>query len=220
MRLYKIKIFSILLFFPFAGFSQLNDFQSWTSVSIGYSVNKKNEFNLEQSLRLHQNLNNWSTTFTELSYFHKMNKYFSFGLGYRYSFKNRSDFYLTAQRIYLSFKAKKKINDFILNYRLNLQTEYLGINHRENWQTPKSYNRHLFKIKYKISKKIKPYLAYELFIALGKQIYFTSKYRLTGGLYYSFNKKNHINIFYRYQNVHFYIPSNTYILGISYKYNL
>ena len=214
------KIILILFLLPFALFSQINDFQIWTSVNLGYSLNKKNEFNLEQSLRTFQNANTWSNVFTELSYTHKLNKHFFVGAIYRFSFKNRLDYYLTAHRLSFVFKAKKKINDFGLNYRFIIQSEMLGIKQKQDWILPKWYNRHQFKLKYKISKKLKPYLSYEMYIALGEQFSPFNKYRITGGTTYNFNKKNSINIYYRYQNIHFFIPFNSYILGISYKYNL
>jgi hypothetical protein len=214
------KLILILFFVPFGLFAQFNDFQTWTSVNLGYLLNKKNDFNLEQSYRTMYNLNNWSTIFTELSYYHKINKNFSVGGTYRFSFKNRLDYYLTAHRFYISLKAKKKINDFSLNYRCILQTEYLGVQQKNDWIIPKSYNRHQFKVKYKISKKIKPYIAYEFYIALDEQFNFGNKYRLTGGITYNFNKKNSINIFYKYQKLNFIETFNVYILGISYKYNI
>jgi len=214
------KLIFILFFVPFGLFAQFNDFQTWTSVNIGYSLNKKNDFNLEQSFRTMQNVNNWSTVFTELSYSYKINKHFSVGGAYRFSFKNRLDYYLTAHRISFNIKAKKKISDFYLNYRFLLQAEYLGINQRYDWVIPKSYNRHQFKLKYKLSKKIRPYIAYELYLAIDETFLQLGKYRLTGGTTYNFNKKNSINIFYRYQRVNFLETFNTYILGISYKYNL
>jgi len=213
-------LFFLLFFAPFGLFAQFNDFQIWTSINLNYSLNKKNNFNIEQSFRTMQNVNNWSTTFSELSYYHKINKNFYVGGAYRCSFKNRLDYYLTAHRLYISLKAKKKINDFSLNYRCILQTEYLGVQQRHDWIVPKMYNRHQFKLRYKLSKKIRPYIAYELYLALEEPFVQFGKYRLTGGTTYNFNKKNSIHIFYRYQKVNFLETFNTYILGISYKYNL
>jgi hypothetical protein len=214
------KLYIILFFIPFALFSQISDLEIWSSVNISHKLNKRNEINFEQSLRTFQNSSNWNTIFSEISYSHDFNKYISVGVAYRFSIENKLDYSLNNHRLFPFLQLKKKINDFAFSYRFALQTEYSGINRQEGWQTPKSYNRHQLKVKYKFTKKILPFFSYELYYLLSNEFYFTDKYRLTGGINYKFNKNNSLKVFYRYQRVQYNSKINLYIIGISFKYNL
>lgn len=214
------KLVLILFLLPLLGVAQFNDFQTWTSLELDYELNKKNQFNLEQSLRTVQNATSWRTIFTEINYNHNINKHLSLGVGYRYSYRNKLDYSINSNRITANLKIKTKISRFTFSYRLRFQSEYPNINKQEKLKRPTTYNRHLTKLKYKLTKKIKIYLSSEIYLLINGPIYFSDKYRLTGGSAYKFNKRNTINLFYRYQKEQFIIPTNTYILGVKYKYNL
>ena len=204
----------IFFLFPLLSFTQTEDFQLWSSVSLNYSVNKKLEFKLTESLRLRENVSLISRQFSELRSTYKINKSFRLNAGYRFlriiSIEKQTNL---RHRFYFDIIKRKKIKRIRVFSRLRSQYQ-TGINYNE------FYTRGKLGALYNIRKTpFDPEFSSEIFFNnTKKQI---DKLRYTLALSFPFNKKIKSNIFYRIQTEKNIVNPNTfYILGLGLEYNL
>ena len=204
----------IFFLFPLLSFTQTEDFQLWSSVSINYSVNKKLEFKLTESLRLRENVSLISRQFSELRSTYRINKSFRLNAGYRFlriiSIEKQTNL---RHRFYFDIINRKKIKRIRVFSRLRSQYQ-TGINYNE------FYTRGKLGALYNIRKTpFDPEFSSEIFFDnKKKQI---DKLRYTLALSFPFNKKIESNIFYRIQTEKNIVNPNTfYILGLGLEYNL
>ena len=204
----------IFFLFPLLSFTQTEDFQLWSSVSLNYSVNKKLEFKLTESLRLRENVSLISRQFSELRSTYRINKSFRLNAGYRFlrviSIEKQTNL---RHRFYFDIIKRKKIKRIRVFSRLRSQYQ-TGINYNE------FYTRGKLGALYNIRKTpFDPEFSSEIFFNnTKKQI---DKLRYTLALSFPFNKKIKSNIFYRIQTEKNMVNPNTfYILGLGLEYNL
>ena len=204
----------IFFLFPLLSFTQTEDFQLWSSVSLNYSVNKKLEFKLTESLRLRENVSLISRQFSELRSTYRINKSFRLNAGYRFlrviSIEKQTNL---RHRFYFDIIKRKKIKRIRVFSRLRSQYQ-TGINYNE------FYTRGKLGALYNIRKTpFDPEFSSEIFFNnTKKQI---DKLRYTLALSFPFNKKIKSNIFYRIQTEKNIVNPNTfYILGLGLEYNL
>jgi len=208
------KLSFIFFLFPLLSFTQTEDFQLWSSVSINYSVNKKLDFKLTESLRLRENVSLISRQFSELRSTYRINKSFRLNAGYRFlriiSIEKQTNL---RHRFYFDIINRKKIKRIRFFSRLRSQYQ-TGINYNE------FYTRGKLGALYNIRKTpFDPEFSSEIFFDnKKKQI---DKLRYTLALSFPFNKKIKSNIFYRIQTEKNIVNPNTfYILGLGLEYNL
>ena len=208
------KLSFIFFLFPLLSFTQTEDFQLWSSVSINYSVNKKLDFKLTESLRLRENVSLISRQFSELRSTYRINKSFRLNAGYRFlriiSIEKQTNL---RHRFYFDIINRKKIKRIRFFSRLRSQYQ-TGINYNE------FYTRGKLGALYNIRKTpFDPEFSSEIFFDnKKKQI---DKVRYTLALSFPFNKKIKSNIFYRIQTEKNIVNPNTfYILGLGLEYNL
>ena len=204
----------IFFLFPLLSFTQTEDFQLWSSASINYSVNKKLEFKLTESLRLRENVSLISRQFSQLRSTYKINKSFRLNAGYRFlrtiSIEKQTNL---RHRFYFDIINRKKIKRIRVFSRLRSQYQ-TGINYNE------FYTRGKLGALYNIRKTpFDPEFSSEIYFDnKKKQI---DKLRYTLALSFPFNKKIKSNIFYRIQTEKNIVNPNTfYILGLGLEYNL
>jgi len=204
----------IFFLFPLLSFTQTEDFQLWSSVSLNYSVNKKLEFKLTESLRLRENVSLISRQFSELRSTYKINKSFRLNAGYRFLRTISIEKQINLRhRFYFDIIKRKKIKRIRVFSRLRSQYQ-TGINYNE------FYTRGKLGALYNIRKTpFDPEFSSEIFFNnTKKQI---DKLRYTLALSFPFNKKIKSNIFYRIQTEKNMVNPNTfYILGLGLEYNL
>ena len=208
------KLSFIFFLFPLLSFTQTEDFQLWSSASINYSVNKKLDFKLTESLRLRENVSLISRQFSELRSTYRINKSFRLNAGYRFlriiSIEKQTNL---RHRFYFDIINRKKIKRIRVFSRLRSQYQ-TGINYNE------FYTRGKLGALYNIRKTpFDPEFSSEIFFDnKKKQI---DKLRYTLALSFPFNKKIKSNIFYRIQTEKNKVNPNTfYILGLGLEYNL
>jgi len=208
------KLSFIFFLFPLLSFTQTEDFQLWSSASINYSVNKKLDFKLTESLRLRENVSLISRQFSELRSTYRINKSFRLNAGYRFlriiSIEKQTNL---RHRFYFDIINRKKIKRIRVFSRLRSQYQ-TGINYNE------FYTRGKLGALYNIRKTpFDPEFSSEIFFDnKKKQI---DKLRYTLALSFPFNKKIKSNIFYRIQTEKNIVNPNTfYILGLGLEYNL
>ena len=204
----------IFFLFPLLSFTQTEDFQLWSSLSINYNVNKKLDFKLTESLRLRENVSLISRQFSELRSTYRINKSFRLNAGYRFlrtiSFEKQTNL---RHRFYFDIINRKKIKRIRVFSRLRSQYQ-TGINYN------KFYTRGKLGALYNIRKTpFDPEFSSEIYFDnKKKQI---DKLRYTLALSFPFNKKIKSNIFYRIQTEKNIVNPNTfYILGLGLEYNL
>ena len=196
--------------------SQVNDFQTWNSISINYSLSKKSHLIFKESVRLSENSTFASNIFSQIFFSQKINKHFYLSLGYRFSNKSKVDDNYNKHYFYLETSINKKIKKIYLSYRLRFQDVYKSIYRTDNWMFPETFLRNKFTLSYKLQKKIKLYISNEFYFQFNNKTEF-NKYRVSLGTKYKINKTQSMSIFYRHQQSSSYTLLNDYIVGIGYK---
>ena len=103
--------FLLIFILPISVFSQENDFQTWTSISVSKKIMKKTNLTIKQGVRFRENSSLYSKLFTDLKIKSKYNKHFSFAIGYRFSNDWNKQLELSQKnRVYsdIYYKAKYK----------------------------------------------------------------------------------------------------------------
>lgn len=224
----KIKFIALIstLFFSISSYAQdedLTDWESWNSVGLKYKLNKKWSFELEEHLRLKENISEISRYFTQLGAQYKINKHFKVGAAARYISKNDNtgavQGYDNYFRYHLEALYDHKINDFKLEYRLRYQNKNeLGEDDYAN-----QHLRLKAAVTYNIRNwKLDPEISAEIFdhFEKGEENGF-DKYRITIGSAYNMKKFGKIKFYYRYKrqlNEEF--PETKNIIGLKYTYTI
>ena len=212
------------------GFSQskdVKDLESWTSIGLKYKLNKKWSFELEEQLRLDENISEIGEYFTQLNAEYSISKNFDIGGGLRYIRENDNKGNIQGYENYFRFNLdasyKHKINNFSIKYRLRYQNKNeLGVS-TDDGDYAKQNLRFKTSIGYDIKKwKLDPKFSAEIFnhFEEGEDNGF-SKYRLTLGTDYKIKNFGKIGLFYRMEKeLNVDIPETTNIIGLKYTYTL
>ena len=182
-----------LLFFSFSGFSQENDFQTWTSISVSRKIIKKTNLTIKQGVRFRENSSLYSKLFTDLKIKSKYNKYFSFAIGYRFSNDWNKQLELTKKnRFYSDINYKEKYKKrFLFDARARFQTQ-------GNIEGYATIFRHKSALAYNIPKtKLEPSVALEYFLPFESML--IDKLRYTIGLSHPITKDLDVELVYRIQ---------------------
>ncbi|MEO9510952.1 MAG: DUF2490 domain-containing protein [Flavobacteriaceae bacterium] len=205
-----------------------NDLESWNSITIKYKPNKKWNFELQEQLRLDENISEVSEYFTQLSVERSIFKNFDFGVGLRFIRENDNEGsiqgYENHFRFHLDAMYKHKINDLTLKYRLRYQNKNdLSVSTSEG-DYAKQNIRFKAGLEYNFkSWKLDPKFSAELFNRFQKDDDDNgfSKYRLTLGTDYKFKKLGKLGLFYRIEkDLNETIPETTNIIGLKYVYTI
>jgi hypothetical protein len=212
------------------GFSQnddTSDLENWSSIGLKYELNKKWSFELEEQIRLDENISEISEYFTQFDASYDLLKNFKLGGGLRYIRENDNEGNIQGYENHFWFNIdatyKQKLNDFTLKYRLRYQNKNeLGVSASEG-DFAKQKLRFKTGVAYNIKKwKLDPEFSAELFHDFGKEETSEfSKYRLTFGTEYDIKKLGTIGLFYRIEKeLNTSIPETTNIIGLSYTYTI
>ena len=224
--------FKILLciFFVNIGFTQSNekaDLEGWSSITLKYKHNKKLSFDLEEQLRLDENISETKKYFTQLSSTYSVFKNFDLAVGARFIRENDNEGkiqgYENHFRFHIDAEYKQKIDQFTLKYRLRYQNKNeMGISSSEG-DTAISNFRLKTSIGYNIKKwKLDPKFAAEIFNRSeeGEESEF-NKYRLTLSTDYDFKKLGSLGLFYRIEKeLNQSYNEKTNIIGLKYTYTI
>jgi long-subunit fatty acid transport protein len=206
----KITLYLSLL--CFLSVKSQTDFGLWSNIAVEKEISKKMEIQLEEELRFNQNVGRLNSLLTEAGFKYKINKYYSLGASYRFTYYTENRF---GNRFTLSNQVKYKIEDFTLNYRLNLQTDF-------STKDPVEYKiRNKFGVDYKINKRWEIGVSGELFYSFYYNRNRFDRYRLAYGVDYSFKKRHKLSASLMFQQ-EFNVanPESDVILAFKYKYSL
>ena len=211
------KLIFILLITPFFANAQVvSDAKLWTGISISKKVNDF-EFSFSEELRFDENISHVDKVFSEIGAQYKIIKGLYVGLNYRFNRDNdyANESYDLLHRIDLGLAYKKKINKFRLGFRTKFQTKSAT----ENENNP-TVSRNKLSIKYKLNKKIMPFVAYEFYYQFNDQN-IINRTRTALGSTYKLNDNSAIKLFYIFEN-RFNVKNlkRNHIYGISYSIEL
>ena len=183
-----------------------NDF--WTGISIKHKLNKKIAFNLDQQVRITDDLNEIRSTFFEFGVKYKFNKHFSTRAQYRYTIRNKERH---VNRVTVDFNGKWSIKPakLELTYRFRLQHAVVTFT-----KEPSSFIRNRIQARYALSKKLKLFAAYESFYQFNDKNRFRQNL-YAAGLIFEIKKKVDLSVFYRLdQKINTKNPENTNIVAV------
>jgi len=228
---FQIAVVVISLLFTsdiYAQTDDSSDLAAWSSIGIGYKLNKKWSFGLEEQLRLKNNISEIDEYFTQLDGEYKVIKDFRLSAGLRYIRENDNQGNIQGYENHFRFNIdatyKHELNDFSFGYRLRYQNKNeIGISPNEGdyanqnirLKTSIEYNIKKWPLDPKLSGEI-----YNRFEKNGKNNGF-SKYRITVGTYFKLKKLGKIKLFYRIQKeLNVELPETENILGLKYTYTI
>ena len=234
MKKYKfLLIVSCFFFYSKGHYSQeadTKDVEFWSSVGVQYSVHKDFKIVLKEHLRLKENATTTDTYFTELMLEYELFRDFEIGLGFRHITKNdnqgKKQGYENHFRYNIDLSYKYDFNRITVSHRIRYQNKnQLGVNEVEGDLVLQGV-RIKSGLKYDIKNTpLTPSFSLEIFNRFTKndrfriRNYKTSKYRLTYGLSYKWEKIGKFRVFYRQENnIIQTLPKNIGIVGLNYVY--
>lgn len=223
------KFFYIILFvIPLLANSQtvpdLTQGEVWLGASYKLKFENKLDIQIEEQVRLDNDIDRVKKSFTELSLSYELFDDFEVGFKYRFSiFPNsfaekaidRSAFNTSRISLDASYKLDKKDFPLSLEYRTRFQdaTEHYTGQKITFW-------RNKFTLEWEASKNITPFVEYESFYRLNKKNEFRQN-RYTAGIEWRINKEMDLSTFYRVdQEINKKLNGRQNIIGIMFSYSM
>lgn len=183
--------------------SAQKDFGSSISAEISKKISKVT-FALEEEFRLREDLGAVDRFSTALDVSYKPWKYLKIGGAYNLiNHNHNTKGWEVRHRYYFYATGSYSINRFNISLRERFQsTKRVGVKETAKRANPKHILRSRLKLEYDIKKsKFEPYLSVELFNLLNDPVENDmDKIRYTAGTSYKLNKRNKLDLFYRYDN--------------------
>ena len=184
---FRVYFWVILLFFQ--GVSAADDTESWSSIGFETKLPYSLELELEQGLRLKDQMSSFKQTFTQVSIAYEIIDGMKIFVPIRYAiFEDK-----TKQRISAGGSYKYDLKPLSFKYRSKFQITF------EEDEPSRELVRNKFSIDYKINKKFKSYISGEVFHLYDLDQYQYDEYRISTGMNMSIKKKRQLKIFYTYK---------------------
>ncbi|MCC8132360.1 MAG: DUF2490 domain-containing protein [Tannerellaceae bacterium] len=203
MNYLRFILFSILLL-PGTSLLGQNDFGSSLSIDLSKKILPGLTASLEEEFRMREDLGKADRFSTTLDLNYKVRDFFKVGGAYNlinYNHDKRG--WEVRHRYYVYATGSYRVNRFIFFLRERFQSTYrAGVSATAKRANPKSYLRSRLKGVYDIRKSsFSPYASMEFYNTLNDpQENKMNKFRVTGGTDYKLNKRNALEIYYRYTN--------------------
>jgi hypothetical protein len=226
MNSVRLYIILILLFLsPVILFAQDNAvFESWNGFSVSYEVINDFELQINQELRISDNLMSLSDYIAEIEAAYDISKHWSFGLGYRIQKEwDIEDGDHWSSRYYTSVQYDFDIERFRIKFREQYQLEPAWYGASEWSYFNFSTLRHKLSIDYNIKGiKLNPFAEMEFYQSLNHPIQNRIiKSRYTVGIEFPLIDDLDLELMFRYQNRQDGLrkPKQQYISGLSLKFD-
>jgi hypothetical protein len=211
------RLLIILLIIPFFVNAQVvSDAKLWTGISVSKEF-KDFEFSLSKELRFDENISHIDKSFLEIGAAYKIRKGLYAAFNYRFNRDNdySDESYDLIQRIDFGLSYKKKINKFRLGFRTKLQLKSASPEDNNPF-----VSRNKLSLKYKLNKKVSPYVAYEFYYQFNNEN-IINRTRTALGSSYKINEKSALKLFYMFEN-RFNVKNlkHNHVYGISYSIEL
>lgn len=209
----------IISLYSFIGVAQENDVGLWLKGSIEKKVSKKFNIQLSESIRLNNNITEFSKFYTEIAASYKIIKRLNLSVAYRFSQKKRpNDSYSFRHRYNIDLSYKIKIDNLSIIIRERFQSRYKNVESSKNGAIPVNQLVTKLKFKYNINKKNTPFVSADAYYLLAK--HHIGRVRFKAGIDYEFNKFNNLSLYYMLdKHVNTKKPRTNHIIGIGYTYS-
>jgi hypothetical protein len=212
-----IAVFTLLSFLKLS--AQTNDAQLWADLKLDYKLSSNASIYGQVGSRFSENISKIGMGFTELGADYELNKTWEIGASYRfYSSRKNEDLYSNRHKFNLDLSFKKSFYLLSLKLRTRAQMSFKDIYSSDDGKIPAFEWRNKFELKYKLTKKIKPFFYFECYLPLSNSEPFElTKTKYSLGIEYKINKRNSFEIYYLYQaQQHKNDPDRDFVTGISY----
>jgi hypothetical protein len=181
-----------IIWFTFFLISQIliaDEFELRNSVSYKIKLPNSLRLDFEQSIRSRGENLLFRQTFSEASLSYELFDNMKIFIPLRYSiFKNK-----VKTRASFGGSYKVQLNDFSVRYKTRYQ---LGF--EEQKDTERVLRNKLYAY-YKVSKRYKPFMSYEIFNPIDSKVEIMNEYRVTSGLDIGLRGKKSIKIYFQYK---------------------
>lgn len=222
MKYLKVKLVSLCLL---AGHSLMgqNDFGSSLSVDVTKKIVPGLSLSLEEEFRLRDNLGEADRFSTTLDLSYKPWKFLKLGGAYNLiNYNHETKGWEVRHRYYFYATGSYRIDRFTVSLRERFQSTYrVGIKETSKRANPKLYLRSRLEVEYDIRNcKFEPYASVELYNTLNDpQGNKMNKLKYTAGSKYKLNKRNSLQLYYRYINFKDDDEANgKHMIGLGYSY--
>jgi len=173
-----------------------HDFQVWNTDLQEFKINKNLKATLEEEIRFGDNANEFYYHHYDLGVNYSLNKYFSFGGGYRHVLELKKGKFKPENEPYMMATVSDEFKGFKLDSRSRLEYRHF------NYQTDSWRYRNKFTLKFpwKFTKlEIQPYLSDEIFVGIGVITQFNQN-RLSPGIAFNIAKNWKAELYYMYES--------------------
>ena len=216
-------IFLIISLLAVNQLSAQDDLGSSLSVDITKKIIPRLNLSLEEDFRLRDNLSETDRFSTTLDLSYKPWKFLKLGGAYNLiNYNHETKGWEVRHRYYFYATGSYRFNRFTVSLRERFQSTYrVGIKETSKRANPKLYLRSRLEVEYDIrSCKFEPYASVELYNTLNDpQGNKMNKLRYTAGSKYKLNKRNSLQLYYRYINFKDDDEGNgKHMIGLGYSY--
>ena len=212
----KIENFIKIHWFPFfLLFSKLlfgaNDFESRSTASYGFKLPYSLKLDCKQSLRLSGKEQFFKQTFTELTIKYEIIDDLSLIIPIRHAIFDDK----VKNRISLGGTYKIGMKPFKIRFKTRFQKT-----HEKNEDPDEVYRNKLY-AHYKLSKKLEPFLSYEVFHPANSNDNSLNEYRLSFGTDFDLPRKRSLKLYYQFkvEDLNKKSPDKAYIVGLTLSLN-
>lgn len=214
-----LSVFGIVKF----GFAQVNDAQAWLNIELEKKITQAFSAGFTQEVRLNENISEVGTIYSDIGVGYRFSQRFKAGISYRFTLKRRlDDTYEKRHSWYAEGSYREKFKPVELALRLRYQSRYDEANTNENAGNAENHLRTKLNVNFDLDRKYAPYLFGEAFFRLGYSPYQSfDELRFGGGVEYSFNRRNKLNLSYFIsKEIGVNDPQTAYVIGAGYYFLL
>lgn len=203
--------------------SAQDDLGSSLSADITKKIISGLNLSLEEDFRLRDNLSEVDRFSTTLELSYKPWKFLKLGGAYNLiNYNHETKGWEVRHRYYFFATGSYRINRFTVSLRERFQSTYrVGVKETSKRANPKLYLRSRLEVEYDIRNcKLEPFASVELYNTLNDpQGNKMNKLKYTAGSKYKLNKRNSLQIYYRYVNFKDDDEGNgKHMIGLGYSY--
>ena len=187
------------------------DFESRSTVSYGFKLPYSLKLGCEQSLRLSGKEQSFKQTFTELTLSYEIIDDLSVIIPIRYAIFDDK----VKNRISLGGIFKIRMKPIKIRFKSRFQSTH------EKDKDPNEVYRNKLYAHYKLSKKLEPFLSYEVFHPANSNDNSLNEYRLSFGTDFDLPRKRSIKLYYQFkvEDLNKKSPDKAHIMGLTFSLN-
>ena len=187
-------------------FAQENDAQLWINVYLEKKLTHNLAIHLNEETRINENVSQIGFTYGDFGLTYKVTGFMNATAAYvlieKYYINNSrlNDYFSTRHQFYFNLTFKKDFGPLKVHLREQVQSQVKDIYSSDNGYIPDYYLRNKLTLKYDLTRRLTPYVAFEVYYQLsniyGNEI---DRTRLFGGFFYKLSRQNELELYHMYQ---------------------